>query len=239
MNFAGYLFRNNRKKTFLKILRFISLLLIQNEIFIILKDRLRKVDKIKLEILGLSPSSSQTGSFALVLGEEFGPRRLPIIIGMFEAQAIAIEIEKIEPNRPMTHDLFKSFARTFHYTISEISITDIKEGVFFAKIHCSDGIKETFVDARPSDAIAIGLRFNVPIYTFENVLSEAGISVNETSKDALMEEIEEEEVKPKKTFSEVLKENPVEELNKMLKDALDNEEYEKAAKIRDEIEKRN
>lgn len=196
------------------------------------------MEKIKLEILGLSPSSSQTGSFALVLGEEYGPRRLPIIIGMFEAQAIAIEIEKIEPNRPMTHDLFKSFARTFHYTVSEISITDIKEGVFFAKIHCSDGIKDTFVDARPSDAIAIGLRFNVPIYTYENVLSEAGISINETGKDDLLEELE-EEVKPQKTFGELLKENPVEVLNNMLKEALDNEEYEKAAKIRDEIDRRN
>jgi bifunctional DNase/RNase len=196
------------------------------------------VEKIKLEILGLSPSSSQTGSFALVLGEEYGPRRLPIIIGMFEAQAIAIEIEKIEPNRPMTHDLFKSFARTFHYTVTEISITDIKEGVFFAKIHCSDGIKDTYVDARPSDAIAIGLRFNVPIYTYENVLSEAGISINETGKDDLFEEVE-EEVKPQKSFSELLKENPVDVLNTMLKEALNNEEYEKAAKIRDEIDRRN
>jgi uncharacterized protein len=196
------------------------------------------VDKIKLEILGLSPSSSQTGSFALVLGEEYGPRRLPIIIGMFEAQAIAIEIEKIEPNRPMTHDLFKSFARTFHYTITEISITDIKEGVFFAKIHCSDGIKDTYVDARPSDAIAIGLRFNVPIYTYENVLSEAGISINEAGKDDLMDDME-EEVKPQKSFGELLKENPVDVLNTMLKSALENEEYEKAAKIRDEIDRRN
>ena len=196
------------------------------------------MEKIKLEILGLSPSSSQTGSFALVLGEEYGPRRLPIIIGMFEAQAIAIEIEKIEPNRPMTHDLFKSFARTFHYSVSEISITDIKEGVFFAKIHCSDGIKETFVDARPSDAIAIGLRFNVPIYTYENVLSEAGISINESSKDDLMEDFE-EEAKPQKSFGELLKENPIEILNTMLKEALSNEEYEKAAKIRDELDRRN
>lgn len=196
------------------------------------------MEKIKLEILGLSPSSSQTGSFALVLGEEYGPRRLPIIIGMFEAQAIAIEIEKIEPNRPMTHDLFKSFARTFHYSVSEISITDIKEGVFFAKIHCSDGIKETFVDARPSDAIAIGLRFNVPIYTYENVLSEAGISINESSKDDLMEDFE-DEAKPQKSFGELLRENPVEVLNTMLKEALANEEYEKAAKIRDEIDRRN
>ncbi len=197
------------------------------------------MEKIKLEILGLSPSSSQTGSFALVLGEEYGPRRLPIIIGMFEAQAIAIEIEKIEPNRPMTHDLFKSFARTFQYTVTEISITDIKEGVFFAKIHCSDGIKEVGIDARPSDAIAIGLRFNVPIYTSEHVLSEAGISVNETSRSE--DELEQSTGAnaSKKSFGEKLRDNPLEELNKMLQEALDNEEYEKAAKIRDEIERRN
>ena len=100
------------------------------------------MDKIKLEILGLSSSQSQTGSFALVLGEKEGSRRLPIIIGMFEAQAIAIEIEKIIPNRPMTHDLFKSFAHSFSYSIQEIVISDLKEGVFFAKIVCNNGKKE-------------------------------------------------------------------------------------------------
>ena len=196
------------------------------------------MEKIKLEILGLSPSSSQTGSFALVLGEESGSRRLPIIIGMFEAQALAIEIEKIEPNRPMTHDLFKSFAKAFHYKITSVSITDIKEGVFFAKIHCTDDLKEIVVDARPSDAIAIGLRFDVPIYTYENVLSEAGISVSEAQRDS-QDEFEEEVKDEKKSFTEILKDNPVEVLSKMLQEALDNEEYEKAAKIRDEIGRRN
>ena len=120
------------------------------------------MDKIKLEILGLSPSQSQSGSFALVLGEEYGNRRLPIIIGMFEAQAIAIEIEKIVPNRPMTHDLFKQFAEKFKFTVREIMISDLREGIFFAKIVCSDGVRETIIDARPSDAIAIGIRFSVP-----------------------------------------------------------------------------
>jgi len=196
------------------------------------------VEKIRLEILGLSPSSSQTGSFALVLGEEYGPRRLPIIIGTFEAQAIAIEIEKIEPNRPMTHDLFKSFAKSFGYSVTEITITDIREGVFFAKILCTDGLKSVTIDARPSDAIAIGLRFNVPIYTTEHVLSEAGISVNETSHHEEDEEAV-EEVSPKKSFGEMLRDNPVEVLNKMLEEAIESEDYEKAAKIRDEIERRN
>ena len=139
--------------------------------------------KIKLEILGLSSSQSQSGSFALVLGETQGNRRLPIIIGMFEAQAIAIEIEKIIPNRPMTHDLFKSFGHSFNYTIKEIVISDLKEGVFFAKIICENDSKTVEIDARPSDAIAIGLRFNAPIYTYEKIMTDAGIILTEESEE--------------------------------------------------------
>jgi bifunctional DNase/RNase len=145
------------------------------------------VDKIKLEILGLSSSQSQAGSFALVLGEESGNRRLPIIIGMFEAQAIAIEIEKIIPNRPMTHDLFKSFAHSFDYEVEQIVISDLKEGVFFAKIVCTNGDKTLEIDARPSDAIAIGLRFDAPIYTYETILAEAGIVLTDESEDDIAE----------------------------------------------------
>ncbi|MEQ9425942.1 MAG: bifunctional nuclease family protein [Cyclobacteriaceae bacterium] len=196
------------------------------------------MDKIKLEILGLSSSQSQSGSFALVLGEVSGTRRLPIIIGMFEAQAIAIEIEKIVPNRPMTHDLFKSFAYSFNFTIEEIIISDLKEGVFFAKIVCSDGIKQIEVDARPSDAIAIGLRFGVDIFSYEAILSEAGI--------VLTDEAEEETVKPKKarkksqkSFPEILTDLSNEKLQQMLDEALAKEDYEKAAKIRDEMNNRN
>lgn len=197
------------------------------------------MEKIKLDILGLSSSQSQSGSFALVLGETNGKRRLPIIIGMFEAQAIAIEIEKIIPNRPMTHDLFKSFAQSFNFEVEEILISDLKEGVFFAKIVCSNGIKQIDVDARPSDAIAIGLRFNVPIFTYETVLSEAGI--------VLTDEAEEEEPVPKKETvqksrqpeSEKLKDLTSDKLNKLLEEALANEDYEKAAKIRDEMNRRN
>jgi bifunctional DNase/RNase len=138
----------------------------------------------------------------------------------------------------MTHDLFKSFAKSFGYSVTEITITDIREGVFFAKILCTDGLKSVTIDARPSDAIAIGLRFNVPIYTTEHVLSEAGISVNETSHHEEDEEAV-EEVSPKKSFGEMLRDNPVEVLNKMLEEAIESEDYEKAAKIRDEIERRN
>lgn len=197
--------------------------------------------KIKLEILGLSSSQSQTGSFALVLGETEGNRRLPIIIGMFEAQAIAIEIEKIIPNRPMTHDLFKSFANNFHFTVEEIVISDLKEGVFFAKIMCSDGLKKMEIDARPSDAIAIGLRFDSPIFTYENILGEAGIVLTDEAEE---EKAEAEKAPAQRTRRESarkddLKNYSVERLNELLKEAIDKEDYERAAKIRDELSKRN
>lgn len=196
------------------------------------------VEKIKLEILGLSPSQSQTGSFALVLGEEYGNRRLPIIIGMFEAQAIAIEIEKIQPNRPMTHDLFKSFANAFNYKIKEIVISELREGIFFARIYCTDGLRDTIIDARPSDAIAIALRFNVPLYTYETIMSEAGIVSGASNEpDEALEELV-SATKPR-SLGEQLKEMTLEDLNRALEEALHNEEYEKAAKIRDEISHRN
>ncbi len=163
---------------------------------------------------------------------------------MFEAQAIAIEIEKIIPNRPMTHDLFKSFAQSFEFDVEEIVISDLKEGVFFAKIVCNNGIKHIEVDARPSDAIAIGLRFNVPIYTYENVMSEAGIVLSEDPE----EEEEEKTTRSKKEtskkssgkpFTEQLKDLSSDKLSKMLDEALHKEDYEKAAKIRDEMNRRN
>jgi len=199
--------------------------------------------KIKLEILGLSSSQSQTGSFALVLGETEGNRRLPIIIGMFEAQAIAIEIEKILPNRPMTHDLFKSFSNAFHFHVEEIIISDLKEGVFFAKIVCSDGLKKTEIDARPSDAIAIGLRFDAPIFTFESILAEAGIVLTDQEEEEKVEPKAEAKAKVKKDTAkksvEDYKNYSIEKLNDLLKDAIEKEDYEKAAKIRDELSKRN
>ncbi|MGV3556687.1 bifunctional nuclease family protein [Larkinella arboricola] len=199
------------------------------------------MEKIRLEILGLSPSQSQSGSFALVLGEEYGNRRLPIIIGMFEAQAIAIEIEKIVPNRPMTHDLFKSFADKFGFTVREIVISDLREGIFFARIVCTDGTRETVIDARPSDAIAIGIRFNVQIYTYESILSEAGI----TASAADEAEEQQEELVPQsasrssRSLTEQLKDMTYDELQQSLDEALKKEEYEKAAKIRDEMSRRN
>lgn len=198
--------------------------------------------KIQLEILGLSSSQSQSGSFALVLGEKDGNRRLPIIIGMFEAQSIAIQIEKINPNRPLTHDLFKSFAQQVGVTVQEVMISDLKEGVFFSKIVCNNGDKQFDLDARPSDAIAIGLRFNVPIYTVESVLSEAGIILSDLEDED--EDGDELSTEPKAESKPVekkesIKETSTEELNKLLEDALAKEDYEKAAKIRDELAKRS
>lgn len=199
------------------------------------------MDKIKLEILGLSSSQSQSGSFALVLGETEGNRRLPIIIGMFEAQAIAIEIEKIIPNRPMTHDLFKSFAHSFEYKVEEILISDLKEGVFFAKIVCSNGKETVQIDARPSDAIAIGLRFDAKIYTYETILAEAGIVLSDEVETDEITDIKSKsktvEVKP--SSGEDLKNHSIDKLNTMLEEAIENEDYEKAAAIRDELSRRN
>lgn len=200
------------------------------------------MNKIKLDILGLSSSQSQTGSFALVLGEENGNRRLPIIIGMFEAQAIAIEIEKIAPNRPMTHDLFKFFGEKFNFTVEEILISDLREGVFFAKIVSTDGTRTVEIDARPSDAIAIGLRFGVSIYTTESILSEAGIvlsDIEEQEEEDVDETPEVVENSKQKTKEELIKEMSVEQLNIMLEEAINNEDYERAAFIRDEIQQRN
>lgn len=198
------------------------------------------MNKIQLDIIGLQSSQSQSGSFALVLGETEGDRRLPIIIGMFEAQAIAIEMEKIIPNRPMTHDLFRSFAHEFKFKVEEIIISDLKEGVFFAKIVCSSEYGQIEIDARPSDAIAISLRFDAEIYTYEKILSEAGIVLSEEDEieEIVLESSEpkQEEPKPKKTALEDL---TLEKLNKMLEEAIAEEDYERAARLRDEIGKRN
>jgi bifunctional DNase/RNase len=206
--------------------------------------------KIQLEILGLSSSQSQSGSFALILGEKGGNRRLPIIIGMFEAQSIAIQIEKISPNRPLTHDLFKSFAEHVHVVILEVVISDLKEGVFYSRIVCSDGATTFDIDARPSDAIAIGLRFGVPIYTVESVLSEAGIILSDLDEAESETEDEDEDDEdddsdsPRPSRAQPEPRDPsgqvsLDELTKMLAQALEKEDYEKAAKIRDELNKRN
>ena len=196
------------------------------------------MEKIKLEIIGLSSSHAQSGSFALVLGETKGSRRLPIIIGMFEAQAIALEIEKITPNRPMTHDLFKSLAGYFEINVKEIIISDLKEGVFFAKIICENELgKEVALDARPSDAIAIGVRFGADIYTNVLVMEEAGVVVTDEFEEEL-DTVPAEENKEEPREKAVNK-HSLEELNRLLEKAIAEEDYETAAKLRDELNGRN
>ena len=141
------------------------------------------MDKIKLEIAGLSYSQTQSGAYALVLTEAGGKRQLPIIIGGFEAQAIAIELEKMTPTRPLTHDLFKNFAVSFSITVKEVVIYNLVEGIFYAKLICDDKNKEIEIDARTSDAIALAVRFDCPIYTYEFILSAAGIILDDQAKD--------------------------------------------------------
>jgi bifunctional DNase/RNase len=194
---------------------------------------------IELEILGLSSNHSQSGSFTLVLGEVNGTRRLPIVIGMFEAQAIALEIEKIIPNRPMTHDLFKSFASGFNYEIERIVITDMKEGVYYAKIQSKSDLVTTEIDARPSDAIAIAIRFGCPVYCTEKAMSEGSVEHYEVegSEEKSPEKQPSQKFVTKKEPS--LKDFSLDKLNQMLDKAIGNEDYERAARIRDEINKRN
>ncbi len=193
------------------------------------------MDKIRLDILGLSASQTSSGSFALILGERGGNRRLPIVIGMFEAQAIAIEIEHITPNRPMTHDLFRSLAENFKINITEVVISELREGVFFAHLACEGDRNVTDIDARPSDAIAIALRFGVPIFTTENVLSEAGIILSHNDDEEGVEATKEDAPARGNTS---IKSASKDELDDMLKNALENEDYEGAARIRDEMSKR-
>jgi uncharacterized protein len=198
--------------------------------------------KVELEILGLSSNNSQTGSFTIVLGEIEGSRRLPIVIGMYEAQAIAIEIEKIVPNRPMTHDLFKSFSTSFNFSIDNILISDMREGVFYAKIICQNDAQTVEIDARPSDAIAIAVRFDAPIYCAPKVLSEAAIEFkeDELEMDDDLETEEEENISPPAAkINDPFKDFSLDKLTQLLDQAIQNEDYERAAKIRDEINRRN
>ncbi|MGB0914720.1 MAG: bifunctional nuclease domain-containing protein [Crocinitomicaceae bacterium] len=193
------------------------------------------MDKIKLEIVGLSYSQTQSGAYALVLSEVDGNRRLPIIIGGFEAQAIAIELEKMVPTRPLTHDLFKNFASTFNINVKEVVIYKLTEGIFYSKLVCEQEGNIVEIDARTSDAIAIGVRFECPVYTSESILSSAGILLDQEAleeEDLLAEALDEE---PKATLETI----SIEDLENQLNQAIDDEDYELASKIRDEIQRRN
>jgi len=195
------------------------------------------VKKLKLEIVGLSYSQTQTGAYALVLGEAKGKRRLPIIIGGFEAQAIAIELEKMTPSRPLTHDLFKSFAETFNILVNEVIIYNLVEGIFFAKLICNDGSRDVEIDARTSDAIALAVRFDCPIYTYEFILSSAGIILEDQTATADTVKGAEEVAVENRDNGE-FGSRSTEELQEMLSQALSDEEYERASKIRDELNQR-
>lgn len=202
--------------------------------------------KIKLEIIGLSFSQTQTGAYALILGEEEGTRRLPIIIGGFEAQAIAVELENMQPSRPLTHDLFRNFAIEFNISIDEVVVYNLKEGIFYSKLVCSNEAGETKeIDARTSDAIAMAVRFNCPIYTYEFILSSAGM-VLEDNEENVPEE-EKEGSKPRKKSDKKLPAPAqesgisslgIDELKQALMKAIDEEDYEHASRIRDELNKR-
>lgn len=191
------------------------------------------MDKIKLEIVGMSYSQSQSGAYALVLGVPGESRRLPIIIGGFEAQAIAIELEKMKPTRPLTHDLFKNFADHFGIVITEVIINKFEEGIFFSKLLCSTADGETEIDSRTSDAVALAIRFKCPIYVYSNVLEEAGIVMGDIDDN---EDIKEDDVfgGEKMSFEDYLSE----ELEDMLKKAISDENFEEASKLRDEINRR-
>lgn len=203
-----------------------------------------QMEKIELEIIGLSYSQTQTGAYALVLGEKVGAkRRLPIIIGGFEAQAIAIELESMTPSRPLTHDLFKTFSDAYAIEIKEVVIYNLVEGIFYAKLITEKDGNEVEIDTRTSDAIALAVRFKCPIYTYEFILASAGIILDESVSEGLEQQIEEieEELSETKTTPKTLdySDLTLDELNQRLQDAIDHENYEEASKIKAEIDKRN
>lgn len=191
------------------------------------------MDKIALDIVGLSYSQTQSGAYALVLGEQDGNRRLPIIIGGFEAQAIAIELEDMTPSRPLTHDLFKSFADSFQINIKEVLIYNLIEGIFHAKLICQQGDSEVEIDTRTSDAVALAVRFKCPIFTHEFILKEAGIVLEEGTESTTKSSAKKAK-KEKKGIASL----SLAELNSKLDAALETEDYEEASRIRDEINRR-
>ena len=196
------------------------------------------MDKVELRFLRITYSHTHAGAYALILSEVEGDRRLPIIIGGVEAQAIAIQVENIKPARPLTHDLFKNVSDTLSINLKEVIINDLVEGIFHAKLVLEQNGQEVEIDARSSDAIALALRFDCPIFTYEFILSAAGLKVEE-GEEAEAESASEGSSKGKgKSDKKSAASMTVEELRTKLEEALDNEDYERASKIRDEIKKR-
>lgn len=192
--------------------------------------------KIKLDIAGLQYSQTQSGAYALILVESGGKRQIPIVIGGAEAQSIALALENLKPERPLTHDLFKSFATAFSIKILEVIIYRFEEGIFFSKLVCEQNEVSAEIDSRTSDAIAIGLRFNCPIYTYENILSDTGHAKDDHGFDAIQDD---NDFEADLENLDELEEITIEELENQLKEAIENEDYELASRIRDEINKRN
>jgi bifunctional DNase/RNase len=199
------------------------------------------MSKVKLNVLGISYSQTQSGAYALVLTEDMGDRRIPIIVGGFEAQAIAIQLEGLNPPRPLTHDLFYNFAVAFKIDLLEVNIYKLEEGIFYSRLTCYDGKNTINIDSRTSDAIALALRFKCPIYTTEDILERSGIVLEfeKESKIAQKSNIIKPQDELKKNKYEELKSLSVDELRTSLEEAIKTEDYEKASVIRDEINRRS
>jgi bifunctional DNase/RNase len=189
--------------------------------------------KIELEIVALSHSITQTHSYAVVLGEINGLRRLPIVIGGFEAQAIAVALERMSPSRPLTHDLLKNFMMAFNVDLHEVVINDLQEGIFYSKLVCSSANDTVEIDSRTSDALALAVRFGCPIYTYDNILDQAGILMEDDGKTKTATPVTSET-----GGSDNLKSLSLEELEGLLTEVLDHEDYIRAIAIRDEIKSR-
>lgn len=191
--------------------------------------------KIELEIVALSHSITQTHSYAVVLGEKKGLRRLPIVIGGFEAQAIAVALEHMQPSRPLTHDLMKNFMNAFNVELQEIIISDLQEGIFYSKLVCFTEHDTVEIDSRTSDALALAVRFGCPIYTYEHILENAGILMEDGGKKQKAEAVG---VEDDTSNREDLSSMSLEELQTLLNDVLEHEDYIRAIAIRDEMNKR-
>ncbi|MFV0269312.1 MAG: bifunctional nuclease domain-containing protein [Draconibacterium sp.] len=206
-------------------------------IFVFTENQARQnMQKIRLNILGLSVSQTQSGAYALVLAEENGERRIPIIIGPVEAQAIAIQLEGLKPPRPLTHDLIKNIALAFDISLLEVTIYKLEEGIFYSELLCEMGGKEIKVDSRTSDAVALALRFRCPIYTSEEILKKAGIVLEQEDEESPVRSIFDEDYDEPVPSSYA--HYSTNELLELLDEAIQNEDYEKASLIRDELNKR-
>lgn len=200
------------------------------------------MQKVELEISGLSHTVTQSQSYAVLLSEKHGMRKLPIVIGAFEAQAIAVAIEKVVINRPLSHDLIKNIFTVFQITLKEILIDNLQEGIFYSKLICERNDQEIEIDSRTSDALALAVRFNCPIFTYEFILDAAGAIINEAEHEEEEDEEENdttlESLQEETTRTEELSAMSLKDLNERLKEYLDHEDYESAARVRDEIERR-